>query len=117
MSLLLGDCLGQRRLLHAGGALHSQLSVSLVQLVAGMSLNVLTPILHVPGWVGRSLVALRLPVVAHLLEGVLERRERHPVGPLTLAVGLNRAVVRLHPCALRLLGTALQRRREFLFAW
>src|SRR5690606_8381967 len=50
--------------------------------------------------VGRALAALRLPVVAHLLVGVLERGERDPAGAATVvAVGLDRRVVAVHPGA------------------
>ena len=60
------------------------------------------------------LAALRLPVVADLLEAVLERGKGGPVRALTLAVLLDRGVVRLDPGALRLRRRALQRRGKLL---
>jgi hypothetical protein len=43
--------------------------------------------------IGRSLVALRLPVITRLLEAVLDRTVSDPVRALSLAVGLDRAVM------------------------
>ncbi len=59
--------------------------------------------------VRRTRGVLGLPVVADLLVGVLQRRERRAVRPLTLAVGLHCGVVRLRPRPLRLVRRALQR--------
>src|SRR5205085_2777614 len=64
--------------------------------------------------IGRARVVLGLPVVAHLLERVLERGEGGPVGALTLAVRLHRAVVRLGPGPLGLGRRAPDRRRHLL---
>src|SRR3954452_6459372 len=67
--------------------------------------------------VRRALPALRLPVVADLLERVLQRRERRAVGALALAVLLDGAVVRLRPGLLGLLRRALERAGEFVLGW
>src|SRR6266545_1834617 len=58
--------------------------------------------------IARALLALFLPLVADLLERVLERGERGAVRPLALAVLLDRRVVRLAPGLLRLSGRAPQ---------
>src|SRR3954467_9390308 len=47
--------------------------------------------------VGRTVLGLGLPVVAHLLVGVLERGERGAVRALALAVAVDGGVVRLGP--------------------
>src|SRR5690606_13248144 len=57
----------------------------------------------------RTLLRLGLPVVAHLLETVLEGAVGDPVGPLPLAVLLDGRVVRLGESALRLGIGLLQR--------
>src|SRR5690606_38122879 len=67
--------------------------------------------------VRRALVLLGLPVVAHLMELVLEGGERGAVCAFALAVGLHRGVVRLAPRPLRLLGRALDRRRHLFTRW
>src|SRR5690606_37589335 len=64
--------------------------------------------------VARALAALGLPVVAHLLEGVLQRRVRGLVGAPPLAVRLDRGVVRLDPGLLRLPRRPLQGAGELL---
>src|SRR5215217_7941196 len=96
--LLLADGLGQLGLGHAGPALDPQLLRPLVQLLLGVADGVdagvglgraLAGRLAALGRlrVGRALALLGLPVVAHLLERVLEGREGGAVGPLPLAVG------------------------------
>jgi len=67
--------------------------------------------------VARTLLLLSLPVVADLLEGVLERGECGAVRPLTLAVLLGRRIVRLAPGLLRLARRATQGGRHFLLGW
>src|SRR5437868_7039994 len=62
--------------------------------------------------IGGTLVGLRLPMVADLLERVLERGERGAMGARALAVFLHRAVMGLDPGALRLCGRALERTRQ-----
>src|SRR5688572_5354338 len=67
--------------------------------------------------VRRTLAALRLPVVAHLLVGVLERGERDTTGAAALvAVGLHRRVVGLHPRALGLVIRARHGARHRVLA-
>src|SRR3954452_10573057 len=53
--------------------------------------------------IGRALLVLGLPVVADLLEPVLQGAERRAVGALALAVLVDGRVVRLAPGPLRLL--------------
>src|SRR4051794_28400698 len=57
---------------------------------------------------------LALPVVADLLVRVLERAVGDSVCPLALAVLFDGGVVRLGPCALGLLGGALEGRWQLL---
>src|SRR5439155_6104197 len=64
--------------------------------------------------IARAAPRLRLPVVADLLERVLERRECRTVAALALAVGLDRRVVRLDPGLLRLLRGAPEGAGQFL---
>src|SRR4051795_1910172 len=59
--------------------------------------------------VRRALLALLLPVVAHLLEAVLHRRPADLVGPALVAVLAGGGVVRLGEGALRLGRRALER--------
>src|SRR5206468_1684248 len=62
--------------------------------------------------VARPRLVLRLPVVADLLEVVLERGVRRAMRALALAVLLGGAVVRLRELPLRLGGRALERVRQ-----
>src|SRR5690606_3640755 len=64
--------------------------------------------------VAGTLAALGLPVVAHLLEGVLQCRVRGLVGAPPLAVRLDRGVVRPDPGLLRLLRRPLDGAGELL---
>src|SRR5205823_3933292 len=64
--------------------------------------------------VRRARSLLRLPVVADLLERVLERGEGGAMRALTFPVGLHGAVVRLGPRPLRLRRRAPDRRRHLL---
>src|SRR3954468_379974 len=67
--------------------------------------------------VGRALLVLGLPMVADLLERVLQRRERRAVSPFPLAVLVHGRVVCRHPRVLRLLRRALQGGRQLLASW
>src|ERR1700694_3927152 len=62
--------------------------------------------------IGRAFVVLGLPVVADLLEGVLDRRVGGSVSALALSVRLHGAVVNFLEGALRLGWRSLQRARE-----
>src|SRR4051812_1692437 len=66
--------------------------------------------------VGGPLVVLGLPVVADLLERVLEGAERRAVGALALAVLVDGRVVGLDPGSLSLLRGSLQRRGKLLLS-
>src|SRR4051812_23400152 len=59
--------------------------------------------------IGRTLPLLRLPVVVDLLERVLQRGESRSVRSLALAIGIDGAVVSLHPRLLGLLRRTLER--------
>src|SRR3984885_13108486 len=92
--------------------------------LAGVGVHPAVAFLRLAARPGRLLVRrplgaarLGLPVVPNLLEAVLECSERGPVGALTFAVLLDRAVVRLDPRLLGLGRRALQRRRQFLTSW
>src|SRR5919198_506685 len=61
-----------------------------------------------------ALVLLGLPVGAHLLERVLERRDRGAVGALALAVRFDSAVVCLRPGLLGFLRRTPERPRHIL---
>src|SRR5690606_23934728 len=63
--------------------------------------------------VGRAGLLLRLPAVADLLVCVLQRRVRHTMGTLTLAVLLGGGVVRLGERPLSLLARLLDGLRQF----
>src|SRR5204863_5432211 len=52
--------------------------------------------------VGGTLLVLGLPVIAHFLEAVLERRVGDAMGPLALAILLDRGVMGLREGPLRL---------------
>src|SRR5690606_1270984 len=62
--------------------------------------------------VRRSALLLRHPAAALLLEGMLQGGIRRPMGALTVAVLLRRAVVGLPPRALRLRRGPLERGRQ-----
>src|SRR4029450_4176168 len=102
--LLPADGLGQLRLGHAGPALDPEPPGPLVQLLLGVADGVDPPVglagalagrLAAPGRlrVGGALPLLGLPVVALLLERVLDGREGGAGGPLAPAGGLGGAVV------------------------
>src|SRR5829696_4058698 len=123
--LLLADGLGQLGLAHAGPALDPELLGPLVQLLLGVADGVdarvglgraLAGGLAALGrlGVGRALALLGLPVVAHLLERVLQGREGGAVRPLPLAVGLDGAVVGLAVGAPGLGRRPLQGTRQVL---
>src|SRR5215217_8910958 len=123
--LLLADGLRQLGLGHAGTALDPELPGPLVQLLLGVADGVdarvglaraLPRRLAALGRlrVGRALALLGLPVVALLLERVLDGREGGAVGPLALAVGLDGAVVGLAVGAPGLGRGPLQRARQVL---
>src|SRR3954447_3800088 len=59
--------------------------------------------------IGRTLPLLGLPVVVDLLERVFQRGERRSVRSLALAIGIDGAVVSLHPRLLGLLRRTLER--------
>src|SRR5690349_12943972 len=67
--------------------------------------------------VARTLPFLRLPMVAGLLERVLQRGERGAVGPLALAVLLDRGVMRLDVSVLRLLRRPPYRAGHVFSRW
>ena len=62
--------------------------------------------------IGRPLLGLRLPVVAHLLEAVLQRVVGDAVRALTFAVLFDGRIVHLGERPLRLGGRLLQRARQ-----
>ena len=65
-------------------------------------------------FVGGALVAFGFPVVAFLLELMLDRAVRDPVCPLSLAVCVRSAVMRLGEGPLRLFRRPSQGARQFL---
>src|SRR6266511_3217682 len=67
--------------------------------------------------VARTLLRLRLPMVADLLERVLDRGQRGPMGALALAVLLHGRVVRLDVRVLCLLGRSLERLGDVVTCW
>src|SRR5262245_17940612 len=105
-----GDGLGQLALGHGRAAPDPELAGPAEQLVLAVAVDVQAPVRLPAGLavaarrarVGRALVVLGLPVVADLLERVLQRRERGLVRSAALPVRLHRAVVGLRPRALRL---------------
>jgi hypothetical protein len=125
--LLPGDRLTELGLRHGRATLHAEARGAVVQLVLRAARDVdptcrgrvTVPRLRAAlgrAVVRRTLLVLRFPVIADLLERVLERRIRGAMGPFALAVRLDRAVVRLRPRALRLLRGAFQRPRQIIHA-
>src|ERR1041385_1351285 len=122
--LLASDRRRQLFLGHAGAALDAHLARALQQLLLAAAQYVHATVrtsaaLTVTAGrvrIRRTLVALRLPVVAHLLVRVLERRERRHVRAASLAVRLDGAVVGFHPRAPRLRGRALDGVRYLVLA-
>src|SRR5215207_9842297 len=123
--LLLADGFGKLGLAHARAALDPELLGPLVQLLLGVAVEVdageglgraLAGRLAALGRlrVGRALALLGLPVVALLLERVLQGREGGAVGPLPLAVAVDGGVVGLAVGPLGLGRGPLQRARQVL---
>src|ERR1700730_7269300 len=89
---------------HVRAALDSELASAPVELLLGVGFDIdaaigLAVVFARPRVSGprvrRAGPSLRLPVIAPLLEGVLQRRVRDTMGSFTLAVLLHSSVVRL----------------------
>ena len=102
--LLAADRLGELLLRHSRPASHAELLGALVELMLRVPIQVnategLALVLRrariLRPRISRALAVLGLPVTADLLEAALERRVRHPVSPLAVAMLLGRAVVGL----------------------
>src|SRR3954451_8006874 len=112
-AVLLHDRFDELLLGHRGATLDPEASRDLVQVVlARVGVHALRARLGPGPWPRRCRLAVRgalgpaglvLPVIADLLERVLQRAVRRAVGALALAVLLDRRVMGLDPGPLRLL--------------